>query len=53
MLRHVGKDSGLLFSTYNLRSLIQQRCEVMRSEVEGVEPNRLLNTSPADLDAYL
>lgn len=53
MLRHVGKDSGLLFSTYDLRSLIEQRCDSMRSEVEGLEPNRLLNTSPADLAAYL
>lgn len=53
MLRHVGKDSGLLFSTYDLRSLIEQRCDSMRSEVEGLEPNRLLDTSSADLAAYL
>lgn len=53
MFRHVDKNSGLLFSSHDLRDLTERRMSAMRSEVDSLEPNRLLNTSPADLARYL
>ena len=53
MFKHVGKDSGLLFSSTDLRDITDRRLAAMRVEVDSLEPNRLLNTAPADLAGYL
>ncbi|MDO9067166.1 MAG: hypothetical protein Q7W05_01765, partial [Deltaproteobacteria bacterium] len=53
MFKHVGKDSGLLFASLDLRDLTDRRIAAMRAEVDSLEPNRLLNTSPSDLAGYL
>lgn len=53
MIGYVEKSSGLLFSTHDLRAIMDRQTAAMRAEVDGLEPNRLLNTSPADLVQYL
>ncbi|PKL46179.1 MAG: hypothetical protein CVV42_17310 [Candidatus Riflebacteria bacterium HGW-Riflebacteria-2] len=49
----VEKSSGLLFSSTSLSDIIQNQRLSMRNEVERMDGNRLLNTSPADLVKYL
>lgn len=53
MFKHVGKDSGLLFSSADLRDITDRRLAALRAEVDSLDPNRLLNTAPADLAGYL
>jgi hypothetical protein len=53
MYRFVPKDSGYLFASYDLRAVFEAQRHKMREEVDSLEPNRLLNTSPADLAKYL
>ena len=49
----IDKSKGYLFSTYDLRQSLENRKTAMRKEVDALEPNRLLNTAPADLANYL
>lgn len=53
MLRYVDKSKGYLFSTHDLSAIIQRQITAMQKEVESLDPNRLLNTAPADLADYL
>lgn len=53
MIGYVEKSSGLLFSTHDLRDIMDRQKAAMRAEVDSLEPNRLLNTSPSDLAGYL
>jgi len=53
MLRYVDKSSGLLFSSHSLSDVTAKLAKGLRDEVESIESNRLLNTAPADLSAYL
>lgn len=53
MFRLLDKTSGYLFASRDLRELLDQRMAAMRSEVENLDANRLLNTSPTDLAEYL
>jgi hypothetical protein len=46
------ESSGYLFSTYELREVVEQRRSSLRQEIEQIEANRFLNTSPADLTRY-
>ncbi|MBV8035536.1 hypothetical protein [Roseateles sp.] len=47
------KSRGFLFASVHILSLLQARIEALNQEVERIEANRLLNTSPADLVKYL
>jgi hypothetical protein len=47
------RNSGYLFSSDDLRELIEIRRRELHAEVEAMEANRLLNTSPADLIQYV
>lgn len=47
------RGSGYLFSSSELRVIIENQRNAMRQEVEQIESNRLLNTSPSDLARYL
>jgi hypothetical protein len=49
----IDKSSGCLFSSRELRDLVEARRSAMLQEVEQIDGNRLLNTSPADLTQYL
>lgn len=53
MSRLIGKDSGCLFASHDLRELLDQRTAAMHREVEQLDANRLMNTAPADLTQYL
>lgn len=53
MLKYISKDRGLLFCTKDLREMLTNLVQAMRNEVEKLDPNRLLNTAPADLAQYL
>lgn len=53
MFRLVDKSSGYLFASRDLRELLDARVSAMRQEIEQFDANRLLNTSPTDLAAYL
>jgi hypothetical protein len=53
MFGSIDKSKGLLFCTYDLSQSLQRTQQRMRDEIEGLDANRLLNTSPADLVAYL
>lgn len=53
MFRLIEKSSGYLFSSRDLRELLDSRMMAMRQEIEQLDPNRLLNTSPSDLSQYL
>lgn len=53
MLKYVDKNSGLLFATHDLGRLVELQRTALREEVEGIGADRLLNTSPDDLAAYL
>lgn len=49
----IDKNKGLLFSSYDLRGVLENEVNSLRNEVENLEQNRLLNTSQADLTKYL
>ncbi len=53
MFGYIDKSKGLLFSSYDLQSVLDNQVKSLRNEVEGLEQNRLLNTSQADLIKYL
>jgi len=53
MIRFLGKSSGYLFSSFDLSENLRTRISALHSEVEEIEANRFLNTSPADLTSYL
>jgi hypothetical protein len=53
MFRLVDKTAGYLFASRDLRELLEQRLAAVRHEVENLDTNRLLNTSPTDLAEYL
>ncbi|MEX2165069.1 MAG: hypothetical protein WD823_12620 [Sulfuricaulis sp.] len=53
MFGSVDKSKGLLFCTYDLEQSLRGTLQKMRQEVEGLDENRLLNTSPEDLKRYL
>lgn len=52
MFRMIDKSSGYLFSSTDLREIIEARRSSVRQEVDQMDANRLLNTSPADLITY-
>lgn len=49
----IDKSKGLLFVTYDLDALLRGAIDTMQKEVEELDENRLLNTAPEDLKAYL
>jgi hypothetical protein len=49
----IDKSKGLLFCTYDLSQSLQSTQQKMREEIDNLDANRLLNTAPADLAAYL
>jgi hypothetical protein len=53
MFRRIDKSKGLLFCTYDLSQSLRDTANALRNEVENLDPNRLLNTAPEDLKAYL
>lgn len=53
MFRLIDKSSGYLFSSHDLRVLMESRRAGLRKEVEDLEANRFLNTASADLARYL
>jgi hypothetical protein len=50
---HIDKSKGYLFCSYDLGQVLENQKKALRDEVEKIEPNRLLNTAPADLAKYL
>jgi hypothetical protein len=53
MYKLVPKDSGYLFASFELRGVFEVQRRELQREVESLEANRLLNTSPSDLATYL
>lgn len=53
MFRLVPNSEGYLFASRELRQVIEGLRAEIRREVDALEANRLLNTAPADLAAYL
>lgn len=53
MFRLIDKSHGYLFASRDLRELLDARVSAMLQEIEQLDANRLLNTSPTDLAAYL
>lgn len=53
MFRLFEKSAGYLFASRDLRELLDSRVSAMRQEIEQLDANRLLNTSPTDLATYL
>jgi hypothetical protein len=53
MYKLVPKDSGYLFASFDLRAVFENQHRGIQKEVESLEPDRLLNTSPSDLASYL
>jgi len=53
MFQLLDKNSGYLFSSRELRDLMEANRATMLQEVERIEGNRILNTAPADLARYL
>ena len=53
MFGSIDKSKGLLFCTYDLSQSLRGTQQKMREEIEKLDANRLLNTAPADLTAYL
>lgn len=53
MFRLAAKGDGYLFANRELREVIEGARAALQREVDNLEPNRLLNTAPADLAAYL
>lgn len=52
MFGSVDKGKGYLFCTYDLSQSLRNTQQKLREEVESLDANRLLNTSPADLSKY-
>lgn len=53
MFNLIDKSKGYLFASYDLRAIIENQRNSLRQEVEQMDANRLLNTSPSDLSRYL
>ena len=53
MFGSVDKSKGILFCSYDLSQSLQATQQKMRDEIDNLDANRLLNTAPADLAAYL
>lgn len=53
MFNLIDKNKGYLFASHDLRAIIENQRNSMRQEVEQMDANRLLNTSPSDLSKYL
>lgn len=53
MFNLIDKSKGYLFASYDLRAIIENKRNSLRHEVEQMDANRLLNTSPSDLSRYL
>jgi hypothetical protein len=53
MFRLIEKSSGYLFASRDLQDLVDARVAAMLQEIEQLDANRLLNTSPTDLTSYL
>lgn len=53
MFNLIDKSKGYLFASYDLRAIIENQRNLLRQEVERMDANRLLNTSPSDLSRYL
>lgn len=53
MFQLIDKSTGYLFSSTELRGIIDARRNLVRQEAEQMDANRLLNTSTADLTRYL
>jgi hypothetical protein len=53
MFNLIDKSAGYLFSSRDIRELMETRVIAMRQEIEQLDANRLLNTSSADLSCYL
>lgn len=52
MFNLIDKNKGYLFASHDLRAIIENQRNSLRQEVEQMDANRLLNTSPADLSRY-
>lgn len=52
MFNLIDKSKGYLFASHDLRAMIENQRAALRKEVEQMDANRLLNTSPADLSRY-
>ena len=53
MFRTIEKSSGYLFSSKELRDIMDANRNALVQEVERMDANRILNTSPVDLECYL
>jgi hypothetical protein len=53
MFEYLDKNSGALFFTHDLSQIMQNNIASLQHEVEMLDPNRMLNTAPADLVQYL
>lgn len=53
MFDQIDKSKGYLFASYDLRAIIENQRNLLRKEVEEMDANRLLNTSPSDLCRYI
>jgi hypothetical protein len=47
------RNSGYLFSSRHLSDILDARRHAVQAEIENLDANRLLNTSPTDLAEYL
>lgn len=52
MFNFIDKSKGYLFSSYDLEQGLRQQLADLQKEVESLDANRLLNTSPTDLTQY-
>lgn len=52
MYRLLDEASGYLFSSRELRAVLEAQASAMRAGVDSLDAIRLLNTAPADLAAY-
>ncbi|MBX9693896.1 MAG: hypothetical protein K2Z81_16030, partial [Cyanobacteria bacterium] len=52
MFNLIDKNKGYLFASHDLRAIIENQRNSLRQEVEQMDANRLLNTSPVDLSRY-
>ena len=53
MFNLIDKSKGYLFASNDLYALIENQRNALKQEVEQMDANRLLNTSPTDLCQYL
>lgn len=51
--RSIDKSKGILFVTHDLDTTLRNTAQGVQREVEGIDPNRFLNTAPEDLKQYL